>query len=157
MITSRRSLIRMSPEEIQRYLGEQRRIIVVTIGQDGMPHPVPMNYGIDDEGRIIITTFRKSQKIANLERDPRATLLVESGDTYHELKSVIVYADAEIVLDPDRIADNMRRVRSSDLLVATKTPEMEQQIRASMAKRAVVLFTPYKYVSWDHAKLGQNY
>lgn len=156
-MASRRSLIRMTPEEIRRYLDEQRRIIVVTNGPGGMPHPVPMNYGLDDEGRIIITTFRKSQKIANLERDPRATLLVESGGSYHELKSVIAYADAEIVLDPQRIARNMRRLRSSEQLTVPEGSLMEEQVRASMEKRAVVLFTPFRYVSWDHSKLGDHY
>ncbi|XJJ70952.1 pyridoxamine 5'-phosphate oxidase family protein [Novosphingobium sp. BL-8A] len=156
-MTSRRSLIRMTLEEIRQYLDEQRRIIVVTIGPDGMPHPVPMNYGIDHAGRIIITTFRKSQKILNLQRDPRATLLVESGDTYHALKSVILYADAEIILDPDRVAENMRHIRSSGLLKIPEGSEMEGQVRASMTKRAVVLFTPFKFVSWDHSKLGEHY
>lgn len=156
-MTSRRSLIRMTPDEIRRYLDEQRRIIVVTIGPDGMPHPVPMNYGVDDVGRVIITTFRKSQKILNLQRDPRASLLVESRDTYHELKSVILYADAEIVVDPDRVAENMRRIRSSGLLTVQEGSLMEGQVRASMIKRGVVLFTPFKSVSWDHSKLGEHY
>ena len=156
-MSSRRSLIKMNPDEIRRYLDEQRRIIVVTIGPDGMPHPVPMNYGIDEEGRIVITTFRKSQKILNLQRDPRATLLVESGGTYHELKSVIVYAGAEIIFAPDRVTENMRRVRSSNLLTVAKGSVMDEQVRASMAKRAVVLFTPFKSVSWDHSKLGESY
>jgi nitroimidazol reductase NimA-like FMN-containing flavoprotein (pyridoxamine 5'-phosphate oxidase superfamily) len=101
---SRRESIRMSPQEVLDYLKGHSRIILVTNGPDGLPHPVPMNYGIDDESRIIITSFRKSQKVRNLERDPRAALLVESGETYAELKSVIAYADAEIITDPEIVA-----------------------------------------------------
>src|SRR5687768_3622687 len=101
---SRRDLIRMTPEELDAYLRAQRRIIIVSNGAGGLPHPTPMNYGVDAQGRVIITTFGKSQKVRNIERDPRATLLVESGETYAELKSAILYCDVEILTDSDEIA-----------------------------------------------------
>jgi nitroimidazol reductase NimA-like FMN-containing flavoprotein (pyridoxamine 5'-phosphate oxidase superfamily) len=154
---SRRTLIRMSPEEERAYLAACSRVIVTTNGPDGMPHPVPMNYGLDPGGRIVITAFRKSQKIRNLERDPRATLLVESGETYAELKAVMAWCDAEIVTDPDRVRALMGHVRAEAALATSLTGGMNEQVRASLAKRAVVLFTPYKTVSWDHAKLGAHY
>lgn len=154
---SRRELIRLSPEEIRAYLGERTRIIVVTNGPGGLPHPVPMNYGLDDQGRILITSFRKSQKVKNLERDPRATLLVESGETYADLKSVIAYADAEILDDPETIAASMRKIRADEELSGSLSAEMSDQVKASLAKRVVVRFTPFRYVSWDHAKLGSFY
>ena len=87
---SRRDAIRMADGELAAYLAEQRRIILVTIGPDGRPHPMPMNYGVDETGRVIILTFAKSQKVKNLMRDPRATLLVESGTAYRELKSAVL-------------------------------------------------------------------
>lgn len=154
---SRRDLIRMTPEEVRAYLLSQRRIILVTNGLDGMPHPVPMNYGVDDEGRILITSFAKAQKVRNLERDPRATLLVESGATYAELKSVIAYADAEIVTDPDAIAAGMARINADAQLSGSISGAMSEQVRASIAKRVLLRFTPFRTVSWDHAKLGAFY
>jgi PPOX class probable F420-dependent enzyme len=154
---SRRALIAMSPEEERAYLASRSRVILVTNGADGMPHPVPMNYGLDPEGRIVITAFRKSQKIRNLERDPRATLLVESGDTYGELKAVMAWCDAEIVTDPDRVAELMRHVNAGPALAQSLTGAMSAQVRASLAKRAVVLFTPFRTTSWDHARLGAHY
>lgn len=154
---SRRELIRMTPDEVQAYLASRSRIIVVTNGPGGMPHPVPMNYGLDESGRIIITSFAKSQKVRNLERDPRATLLVESGKTYAELKSVIAYADAELLRDPDDIARNMRLIRAEGELAGSITGEMTEQVRASLGKRVVVRFTPFRTASWDHAKLGTKY
>ncbi|MBV1689698.1 pyridoxamine 5'-phosphate oxidase family protein [Novosphingobium sp. G106] len=154
---SRRELIRMTPEEVRAYLLSQRRIILVTNGPDGMPHPVPMNYGLDDESRILITSFRKAQKVTNLERDPRATLLVESGETYAELKSVIAYADAEIVTDPDQIAAGMARINADAQLSGSISGAMSEQVRASIAKRVLLRFTPFRTVSWDHGKLGTFY
>jgi PPOX class probable F420-dependent enzyme len=154
---SRRETIRMTPEEIARYLGEQRRIILVTIGADGMPHPVPMNYGIDDEGRIVIATFRKSQKVKNLERDPRAALLVESGAGYANLKSVMLHATAEILGDPEEVAANMALVRADAQMTGSLSSAMGEQVRAAMAKRVVLRLTPFRTMSWDHSKLAGFY
>jgi PPOX class probable F420-dependent enzyme len=154
---SRRDLIRMTTEEVRAYLSAQRRIILVTTGPEGLPHPVPMNYGLDDEGRVLITSFRKSQKVKNLERDPRATLLVESGETYADLKSVMAYCDAEIVTDPAAIAAGMARINADEQLAGSLSAEMGDQVRASIAKRVLLRFTPFRVVSWDHGKLGTFY
>jgi PPOX class probable F420-dependent enzyme len=147
----------MTADEIRAYLSARTHIVLVTNGQNGLPHPVPMHYGLDAEGRILITSFRKSQKIKNLERDPRAALLVESGQTYAELKGVIIYANAEIIVDPEAVALAMRHVRAATEMAESITTGMDDQIRASMQKRVVVRFTPFRFVSWDHAKLGEFY
>jgi nitroimidazol reductase NimA-like FMN-containing flavoprotein (pyridoxamine 5'-phosphate oxidase superfamily) len=147
----------MTPEEVRAYLGERRRVILVSNGASGLPHPVPMNYGLDDQGRVLITSFRKSQKVRNLERDPRATLLVESGETYADLKSVMLYCDVEIVTDPDEIAAGMALVRADEQLSGSLSAEMSDQVRASMAKRVILRCTPFRTVSWDHGKLGAFY
>ena len=154
---SRRALIRMTPEEVRAYLGEQRRIILVTIGPDGMPHPMPMNYGLDGAGRVIMSTFRKSQKVKNLERDPRATLLVESGEGYGDLKAIILFADVEIVDEPEQVRALMDLMKASDAVAASMTAGRNEQVRASVAKRVVLRFTPFRTISWDHGKLGGFY
>lgn len=154
---SRRDAIAMTPGELAAYLAEQRRIILVSIGPDGMPHPMPMNYGIDPEGRVVIATFAKSQKVKNLERDPRATLLVESGAAYADLKSAILYCAVEILRDPGEIASNMAAVRAADTLAGSVSGGMSEQLRATMAKRVVLRFTPFRSVSWDHGKLSGVY
>lgn len=154
---SRRETISMAPDELRSYLAEQRRIVIVTNGPDGLPHPVPMNYGVDGEGRVLISTFRKSQKVKNLERDPRATLLVESGSRYAELQSAILYCNAEIITEPDAIAASMALVRADDAMAGSMSSAMSEQVRASMAKRVVLRFTALRVVSWDHAKLGAYY
>jgi nitroimidazol reductase NimA-like FMN-containing flavoprotein (pyridoxamine 5'-phosphate oxidase superfamily) len=154
---SRRDAIRMSAGEIHDYLTGHSRIILVTNGPDGLPHPVPMNYGLDEQGRIVITSFRKSQKVKNLERDPRAALLVETGEGYTDLKSVIVYADVEIIADPEQVARGMAGIRAEQPLSGSLTEAMSEQVRASVAKRVLLRFTPFRYVSWDHGKLAGKY
>lgn len=154
---SRRETIAMTPTELSAYLEQQRRIILITNDANGLPHPMPMNYGIDGDGRIVIVTFRKSQKVKNLLRDPRATLLVESGNAYAELKSAILYCNAEIITDPEEIAANMALVRADGAMTASMSPAMSEQVRASLAKRVALRFTPFGNVTWDHGKLGGFY
>ncbi len=154
---SRREQIEMTPAELDAYLREQRRIILITIAPDGMPHPMPMNYGVDAQGRVIFSTFRKSQKVRNVERDPRASLLVESGATYPELKAVILYTTVEIIDDPAEMRAAMSVMRATADIAASVDPQRKAQIEASMAKRVVLRCTPQRAISWDHAKLGSFY
>ena len=152
---SRRETIAMTPVELSAYLAEQRRIILITNGANGLPHPMPMNYGVDEQGRIVIVTFRKSQKVKNLERDPRATISVESGEFYHEIKSVMAQCDAEIIREFEPMRAAMQHIRS-----ANGRPHSEgaqEQITASYTKRVVIRLTPRRYISWDHSKLGDKY
>ncbi len=154
---SRREHIRMLPGEIYDYLREQRKVIVVTNGADGLPHAVPMHYGLDDENRLLAITFRKSQKVRNLERDPRATLLVESGAVYGALKSVMAYCDAEIIGDPSQVRELLGLIRADQTMAASLSEEMSRQIKDSVSKRVILRFSPFRLVTWDHGKLGNFY
>jgi PPOX class probable F420-dependent enzyme len=149
-----RDAIRMTDEEVRDFLRSSTRIVLVTNGPDGLPHPMPMNYGVDDEGRILITSAARSQKVRNLERDPRASLLVESGERYRELKAVIAYCDAEIVTGPELIAVGLQRLRAEGHLPQDASAEAEAQAAVGLAKRVLLRFTPRRMISWDHAKLG---
>ena len=154
---SRRELISMTEDELAAYLADQRRIILTTIGPDGMPHPMPMNYGVDGQGRVVMITFAKSQKVKNLQRDPRATLLVESGASYAELKSAILYCSTEVITELGDIVAIMPHIRASDAMQASISGQMSDQLRAVLAKRVALRFTAQRVVSWDHGKLGGVY
>jgi nitroimidazol reductase NimA-like FMN-containing flavoprotein (pyridoxamine 5'-phosphate oxidase superfamily) len=153
---SRRSQIAMTPEDIRAYLRSQPRMIVVSNGLGGYPHPVPMNFAIDEQDRLVILTFRKSQKVRNLERDPRAALLVESGLAYHELKSVMIYATAEIIDDRERF-EMARLAFAAKHQAGVLDGGAKEQAGATMPKRVIIRFTPQRYISWDHTKLGGRY
>ena len=151
---ARRDLIRMTPDEVAACLAGRRRIVLVSNGREGLPHPVPMNYGLDEQGRVVMTSYARSQKVRNLERDPRAVLLVETGERYQDLKAVILYCDAEILREPDVVRALAERMRAAAGLA-------QEPIRpapsSSPPKRVVLRFTPFRTVSWDHAKLGGGY
>jgi len=155
---SRRSEIEMTPAEIRTYLHEQNRLILTSNGPDGYPHPMPMNFCVDDQDRVVITTFRKSQKVKNFQRDPRAALLVESGLSYQDIKSVLMYAHAEIIDEEAVVLATMQQLgRKAAGYSEVTSEEAQAQIRASVPKRVVIRFKPTKYVSWDHTKLRGRY
>src|SRR5947199_8271332 len=91
-----RALIKMAPEEVDAFLHERHTMSVATIGPDGRPHVVAMWYGFLD-GKPAFETYRKSQKVKNLERDPRMTCLVEDGDSYEKLRGVELIARGTII------------------------------------------------------------
>lgn len=154
---SRRQHVAMNEDELRAYLESRRRVILVTNGPDGWPHAVPMNYGIDTEGRVIMTSFARAQKVRNLERDPRATLLVESGETYAQLRAAMMRTEAEILREPEEVARHMRMIRAAEPLAQSLDDAMSEQVRASLAKRIVLRFTPIRIASWDHSKLAGKY
>ena len=69
---------------------------------------MPMWFGVEHDGAIVMTTFTKSQKIRNIERDPRVTLLAEAGEVYAELRGVVIYGNAELVPRPSRSSTSSR-------------------------------------------------
>ncbi|SDI61501.1 PPOX class probable F420-dependent enzyme [Actinokineospora alba] len=153
---SRRDQIKLSPEEIQAFLGNQKTANVATIGKNGRPHLVSLWYL--PEGDILTTwTYESSQKVANLRRLPQATVLVESGESYEELVGVMLECDVELVEDTERITQigsalTLRYTGSEEVAAAAS-----QFVRAQAAKRIGLVFKPTKIVSWDHSKLGGTY
>lgn len=155
---SRRELIALTDQEIREFVDSSRTLIIVSNSRDGYPHPMPMWFYMDADGNFYCTTFRKSQKVLNFRRDPKASLLVESGEEYVELKSVLAYATCEVIDDFDTVCDTLVKIN-------TKGRDVDEaQVKALLAavsgtadKRVVLKFTPEKIVSWDHAKLGGKY
>jgi PPOX class probable F420-dependent enzyme len=154
---SRRAEITLTPLEQRELLESERVIVVSSIGVRGWPHSMPLWYVPRPTG-IWIYTYRKSQKVRNLERDPRATLLVETGHEYGELRGVKIEAEAEIHRDSDTVFEVARdlAVRYSDDISSVEGDAAEA-LKAQARKRVAVRFEPIRIASWDHRKLGGTY
>lgn len=151
---SRRDQIRMTEAEVDEFLAGRRTMCVATNGPGGHPHVVAMWYGFH-EGRPAFWTYAKSQKIANLRRDPRVTCLVEDGEEYGELRGV------ELV-GTGRVLDDRPAVQAvGENVYQRYFGELDDNGRAAVemmgAKRAVVVVDVERVVSWDHSKLGGSY
>jgi len=156
---SRRGQIAMTPAEIDAFLAETRTLTLVSNGPGGYPHPMPMWFARDADGTVWMTTFAKSQKIRNLERDPRFALMAEAGTDYAKLRGVVIYGRAELVRDEDGVLGVMKRASRVD---PDALPEEQRSgalavMRAQARKRVAIRCKPERVVSWDHAKLGGAY
>src|SRR3954449_64908 len=96
---SRRDQIRMTDDELRGFVAEHKVMTVATTGSNGRPHLMPLWYVPQPDGDLIGWTFAKSQKAKNLERDPHATLQIEDGVEYQELRGVMLECEVEVERD----------------------------------------------------------
>ena len=150
---SRRDQIVMSDEELRDFLAEHKVVSVATIGPSGRPHLVPLWYTVDGT-TLRSWTYAKSQKAKNLERDPRATLQVEDGELYHELRGAMMECDVSIEREPDEVAKYGLALFERFVPV---NDDVENMVRGQAPKRIGLTFHPTRIVSWDHGKLGGTY
>jgi general stress protein 26 len=152
---SRRDQITMPPDEVASFLAEQRVLICATNGLRGWPHLMPLWYVVR-EGELWAWTYAKSQKVRNLERDPRATIQVEDGEEYQELRGVMIEARTVVHRELDLVsqfgADLFERYGGGG-----GGPEFAEIIRGQAAKRVALQFVPARTATWDHRKLSGTY
>jgi PPOX class probable F420-dependent enzyme len=153
---SRRAQIKLAGDEQRQLLESERVVVVSSIGARGWPHSMPLWYVLRG-GEIWIYTYAKSQKVKNLERDPRATLLVETGHAYHELRGVEIEAEAEIHRDHGLVFEVARELTSRYTEGASVEGEAAEALKAQARKRVAIRFEPKRLASWDHRKLGGVY
>jgi PPOX class probable F420-dependent enzyme len=156
-VPSRRDQIKLTEAEQAELLDQERIVVVSSLGPRGWPHCMPMWFLVRD-GEIWIWTFAKSQKVRNLERDPRATLLVEAGQEYTELRGLQIEAEAELIRDTPRVAEFGRdlAIRYSGGIDAVEG-DAAKALEAQAAKRVAIRFEPRRTATWDHRKLGGTY
>ena len=154
---SRRDQIRLSEEELGELLGSERIAVVSSLGPRGWPHSMPMWF-VPREGEIWIWTYAKSQKVRNLERDPRATLLVETGHEYGELRGAMIEAEAEIHRDLATVlgfAEELTPRYAEG--ISSVQGDARAALEAQAPKRVAIRFKPERVATWDHRKLGGTY
>jgi PPOX class probable F420-dependent enzyme len=150
---NRRAAIAMTDAEASAFLAAGRIVTCATNGHDGWPHLMPLWYVLRD-GEPWGWTYAKSQKVRNLERDPRCTLQLEDGNAYAELRGLMLACEAVIHRDPDAVA-----AVGAELAVKygdgqPPGPEARAAIGAQARKRVALQFGVRRRASFDHRKLG---
>lgn len=152
---SRRDQIKMSEGEVAAFLAEQRVVTCATNGRDGFPHLMPLWYVMRGD-ELCAWTYAASQKVRNLERDPRATLQVETGEAYDQLRGVMIKARVDLVRPAAEVAalgvEIMGRYTGG-----ADTPEVRAMVQRQAAKRVGLRFTRESIATWDHRKLAGVY
>lgn len=164
---SRREQIKMSAAEAAAFLEQQRTVTCATIGPRGWPHLMPLWYVVrqaaDGEPEIWAWTYGASQKVRNLERDPRASLQVEAGDAYQELRGVVLECETVIHREHEVVAALGVEILSRNAVPPGQPPiaQLDTQAAAAVAaqapKRVGLQFIERRRASWDHRKLGGVY
>jgi PPOX class probable F420-dependent enzyme len=154
---SRRDAIKLTDAEQAELLGSERIVIVTSLGPRGWPHSMPMWFTVRD-GELWVWTFAKSQKVRNLERDPRATLLIETGTEYTELRGIQIEAEAKLIRDTPTVAEfgkelATRYAEGIDSIEGDAAAALEAQA----VKRVAIRFEAKRTATWDHRKLGGTY
>jgi PPOX class probable F420-dependent enzyme len=154
--------ITMNEAEIQEFLSSGAKVLqVATLGADGSPHLAPMWFVMDD-GKVVFRSFTKSQKIVNLMRDPRITVLAEAGDAYADLQGVMIKGTATLVTDPAYVLKvyaglAARYPMVGDAPVDLDDDALEAAFGRFAPKNTAVIVEPTRVTSWDHTKLGGAY
>ncbi len=140
----------MSDDEITDFIAQHRIANLGTVGKNGI-HLIAMWYAVID-GEIWFETKAKSQKVVNLRRDPRATILIEAGDTYDQLRGVSIEGTVEIHDDPDACLNV--GISVWERYNGPYSDDLKPAVEAMMNKRVAVRLVPSRVRSWDHRKLG---
>jgi PPOX class probable F420-dependent enzyme len=153
--------VTMSPAEVLEFLEAGRTLIVTTQGPDGWPHVAPMWYAVR-AGNVVFRSFTKSQKIVNLQRDPRLTVLLETGDAYAELRGVMIKGTATLIEDAARVLEMYGELSGRYAFAGTEPVQLEgaaleEAFGRFASKNTGVIVEPKRVISWDHAKLGGCY
>jgi general stress protein 26 len=153
---NRRAAIRMTDEEAIAFLEEQRTVICATNGHDGFPHLMPLWYVVRS-GTLWAWTYAKAQKTKNLERDRRATLQVETGDAYDQLRGLMLRTEAVLHRDEDTVLSFVEELAARYAPPGADPAAMREGFAKQAPKRVAIEFAEVGRVSWDHRKLGGTY
>jgi nitroimidazol reductase NimA-like FMN-containing flavoprotein (pyridoxamine 5'-phosphate oxidase superfamily) len=151
---SRREQIKMDDTEVAAFLKDERTVTCATVGLRGWPHLMPLWYVVR-HGAMWAWTYAKSQKVRNLQRDPRATLQVETGASYDQLRGVMIEAETTI-------HSTLETVTALGVELAARYggadpgPEAIAAVQAQAPKRVALEFTAVRTASFDHRKLASG-
>ena len=143
----------MTDEEVGAFLDEQKTVNCATLGPQGRPHLVSLWY-FPHGDELRGWTYAKSQKARNLTREPRATVQVEEGVQYHELRGAMLECDVAMTRDLGAVTEVGLALFAR---YGGAGPEVREMVERQAAKRVRLDFKPTRIVTWDHRKLGGVY
>jgi PPOX class probable F420-dependent enzyme len=157
-----RDAIRMSPDEIDAFLAERQVIQVASMGPNGRPHLAPLWFvprpSRHDRPVLATWTYAKSQKALNLHRDPRATVLLEDGETYSQLRGVSMECDVTLLADYEpTLQIGLALAERYGAGYEAERTVINAAFEAQARKRVGIVLTATRVASWNHNKLAGAY
>ncbi len=155
----------MSPAEARAFLEEERTVVCATNGPRGWPHLMPLWYVLrpaSEDVQLWAWTYGASQKVRNLQRDARATLQVEAGELYHELRGVMLECEVVLHSELEVVSTLGHEILTRNAAPRGQAPvelpaDAREAIAKQAAKRVGLQFVELRRATWDHRKLGGVY
>ncbi|QYF72222.1 PPOX class F420-dependent oxidoreductase [Cryobacterium sp. PAMC25264] len=126
--------------EMLAFVRPRHRMLLATTRSDGRPQMSPVSGGVDDEGRIVISSYPSRAKTRNAERDPQTSVLVLSDEW--DGAWVQVDGTAEILHMPeagDGLVDYFR-------CIAGEHPNWDEYREAMMLQnKSLIRITPTRW------------
>ena len=145
--------IAMTAEERDAFLAAERVCRVATVGADG-PHATALWFGWD--GTFLwLYSITRAQRWADLMRDPRISIVVDSGIEYTDLQGVEITGTVEVVGEVPRTGQPNPELVDVERLFAQRYMGGEQMFHDG--GHAWLRVTPSKIASWDFRKLAAIY
>lgn len=152
--------IAMTPEEMNEFLATERTCRVATLGSDG-PHATPLWFGWDGE-LLWLYSITRSQRWADLQKDPRIGVVIDSGVDYLELRGVEITGTVERVGEVPRTGAPCEQLAAIEPVFARKYMGGDDMGGGDMGgggmyhdgRHAWLRVTPTKIASWDFRKLA---
>ncbi|MHC3424696.1 PPOX class F420-dependent oxidoreductase [Streptomyces sp. DT18] len=122
------------------FVRPRHHAILLTRRADGSPQGSPLTCGVDDSGRIVVSTYPERAKTRNARRDPRVSILVLSDDFGGPW--VQVDGTAEVIDAPDSVEPLVEYFRN----ISGEHPDWDEY-RAAMIKRgkSIIRVTPTRW------------
>lgn len=147
--------VRMTEEEIWDFLRDGHTGIFATLRSDGVPIMMPIWYAVIDRSFYLQT---RGKKLTRVKNDSRASLLVEAGQRWAELRAVHLTGTAEIIVPSAELAEAISaELDRKYARYRTAQAQMPSATRAvyQTAERATVRLIPdARMLNWDNRKLG---
>ena len=140
----------LTEEEIDTLMGSCPHCRIATIGPGTDINLTPMTFGWAN-GRVYI--FGRGQKVANLRRNPTATVLVDVGDSWQSLQGVMLRGSARVLEDSSAEAADQGLEAAQANLGQKHALGKPYQATASGKSRRWIVFEAESIVSWDNSKL----
>ena len=146
-------VIAMSSSEMDAFLERERTCRLATLGPGG-PHVSPVWFTWTG-GALWIYSLTRSQRWADLQRDPRVAAVIDGGEHYAELHGVEIEGVAAVVGPVPRTGDTdpqTSELAEPERLMAGKYFEAAEMTHDG--RHAWLRITPAKITSWDFRKLA---
>ncbi|MEU6767267.1 pyridoxamine 5'-phosphate oxidase family protein [Streptomyces sp. NPDC046853] len=151
-VTQRRGRkIMMSPDELDAFLATERTCRVATVSGDGAPHVSALWFAWDGTS-LWLFSITRSRRWADLRKDQRVAVVIDSGVEYTELRGVELSGTAEFVAESPRVGEPFPELEAPERLFAQKYFGMDTM--PYDGKHAWIRLTPDAIASWDFRKLA---